>query len=131
MKKPGDYKHNILGYNARMTDLQAGIGLAQLDKLNFFVKKRQEVAKLYDSLFKNCKNIILPKLIKTVKMLTSFYPILLKNRDRIAKRLKKIYGIDTRVAYRYPLYKQNLYKSKKARFVKKNCPVAEKLVQEF
>ena len=71
-KKPGDYKHNILGYNARMTDLQAGIGLAQLDKLNFFVKKRQEVAKLYDSLFKNCKNIILPKLIKTVKMLTSF-----------------------------------------------------------
>ena len=55
-KKPGDYKHNILGYNARMTDLQAGIGLAQLDKLNFFVKKRQEVAKLYDSLFKNCTN---------------------------------------------------------------------------
>ncbi len=126
-KKPGDYKHNILGYNARMTDLQAGIGLAQINKLKFFIKKRQKVAKSYDNFFKNCKNITLPETNKNCKNAYFFYPILLKNRDVIARKLKKIYGIDTRVAYRYPLYKQNLYKNKKAKFIKKSCPIAEKI----
>ena len=126
-KKPGDYKHNILGYNARMTDLQAGIGLAQINKLKFFLKKRQKVAKSYDNFFKNCKNITLPETNKNCKNAYFFYPILLKNRDVIARKLKKIYGIDTRVAYRYPLYKQNLYKNKKAKFIKKSCPIAEKI----
>ena len=35
------YKHSVLGYNARMTDIAAGIGLCQVDKLNSFLAKRK------------------------------------------------------------------------------------------
>jgi dTDP-4-amino-4,6-dideoxygalactose transaminase len=42
------YHHEILGYNFRMTDLQAAIGLVQLDKLERNTVRRQAVAKRYD-----------------------------------------------------------------------------------
>ncbi len=43
------YQHEILGYNFRLTDLQAAIGLAQLDKLERNTARRQAVAARYDA----------------------------------------------------------------------------------
>lgn len=42
------YHHDILGYNFRMTDLQAALGLVQLDKLERNTARRQELARRYD-----------------------------------------------------------------------------------
>jgi perosamine synthetase len=42
------YHHEILGYNFRMTDIAAAIGLVQLDKLEYNTKRRQLVAHRYD-----------------------------------------------------------------------------------
>lgn len=45
------YHHEILGYNFRMTDIAAAIGLVQLDKLDRNTARRQAVAKRYDAAF--------------------------------------------------------------------------------
>jgi dTDP-4-amino-4,6-dideoxygalactose transaminase len=45
------YHHEILGYNFRMTDIAAAIGLVQLDKLDLNTARRQAIAKRYDKAF--------------------------------------------------------------------------------
>ena len=45
------YHHEILGYNFRMTDIAAAIGLVQLDKLERNTARRQAIAKRYDAAF--------------------------------------------------------------------------------
>jgi perosamine synthetase len=45
------YHHEILGYNFRMTDIQAAIGLVQLDKLDRNTTRRREIAAAYDEAF--------------------------------------------------------------------------------
>ena len=45
VKKAGDYIHNYLGTNARLTDMQAGIGLAQLKKLKRYISQKAKNSK--------------------------------------------------------------------------------------
>jgi UDP-4-amino-4,6-dideoxy-N-acetyl-beta-L-altrosamine transaminase len=45
---PWYYQQISLGFNYRMTDIQAAIGLSQMNKLDDFVKKRHEIANIYD-----------------------------------------------------------------------------------
>ena len=48
LKTPWLFKQNFLGFNYRMTDIQASLGISQIKKLNFFVKKRNKIAKIYN-----------------------------------------------------------------------------------
>jgi CDP-4-dehydro-6-deoxyglucose reductase, E1 len=48
------YTYSHLGYNMKITDMQAACGLAQLDRLEFFIKKRKEN---FNFLYKNLKNL--------------------------------------------------------------------------
>jgi len=129
-KKSGDYVHNLLGTNARLTDLQAGIGLAQYRKLEMFLRNRQKVAKKYNKLFKDEKRIHLPQVQNNCRNAYFFYPILIDNRDKVAKELKNKYGIDTRIAYKMPIYKQKVYKTK-LKFRKLKCPNAENITSKI
>lgn len=54
---PWYHEMTELGFNYRLTDIQAALGLSQLKKLDTFVKKRHELAKNYDSYFAKTKNI--------------------------------------------------------------------------
>ncbi len=128
---PIKYNHILLGTNARMTELQAGFGLAQLKKLNFILKQRKRVAKLYDSKFKKVKNIAKFKIFKNAKHANFFYPVMIPNRDSIAKKLKKIYGIDTRIAYPKPIYKQDMYAKNKLKFKKLKCKNTEEISKKI
>jgi perosamine synthetase len=123
------YYHSILGTNARMTEINAGIGLAQLKKLNLFVKNRNKIAKIYDKAFsKHGSDIVIRE--KSLNGSTNsyfFYPIMINNRNIIAKNLKEIYGIDTRVAYPMPLYKQPFYLKKIGKCKKFVCKNSEKI----
>lgn len=51
--KPGRWEYDIvtLGYKCNMTDIMAGIGLAQLDRYDMLVKRRREIVRRYDEAF--------------------------------------------------------------------------------
>lgn len=51
--KPWEYEMQMLGFNYRITDFACALGLSQLKKLDFFVKRRKVLAKKYDEFFEN------------------------------------------------------------------------------
>ncbi|MEA2055559.1 MAG: DegT/DnrJ/EryC1/StrS family aminotransferase [Candidatus Thermoplasmatota archaeon] len=80
------YEHGRLGYNYRMTDISAAIGLEQLKKLPDFLEKRRENAKFYD---KNLENVETPYVLDGVKHAYHQYTIKCKNREKLLEELKK------------------------------------------
>jgi dTDP-4-amino-4,6-dideoxygalactose transaminase len=92
-----------LGYNYRMDDIRASIGIVQLDKLRNDLKKRAEVRAMYIEALDNNENIIIP--FKENKNFSSNYifTIVLKNsnrekRDEVRSKLAEA-GIQTSVHY--------------------------------
>ena len=125
------YHHSKLGTNARMTELQAGFGLAQLKKLKFILKQRKRVAQYYDYKFKKIENIKRFKVLENAKSANFFYAVMIPKRDFVAKKLKKIYGIDTRIAYPKPIYKQEMYKNNKLKYKKFGCKNTEEISKKI
>ena len=54
------FVHDELGYNYRMTNIQAALGLAQLERMDEFVAKKREIGKKYTRLLNGLKGIQLP-----------------------------------------------------------------------
>ena len=79
------YKFYHSGFNLRSTDLQAFIGISQIDKLDLICKKRNENFKLYNDLLGD----VMPY-IKYSKDISNFaYPIICNNRKDIVNSLAK------------------------------------------
>jgi len=102
-----------LGYNYRMDDIRASIGIVQLDKLENDLKKRADVRKMYIQELSKIDDIIIPFKDYTEFCSNYIYPIVLKNsnfekRDVIRKKLADA-GIQTSVHYpavhRFLIYK--------------------------
>lgn len=110
------YHHVILGYNYRMTDIQASLGLVQLKRLDWVIQKKAEKVAYYDERIKEMFNDIIqkPYVAPYATHVYMFYTIRFKNqatRDRAITKLEQK-SIETRVAFPpihlQPLY-QNLY----------------------
>ncbi|QLJ52177.1 MAG: Aminotransferase, DegT/DnrJ/EryC1/StrS family [Candidatus Fermentimicrarchaeum limneticum] len=107
------YHHEILGYNYRMTDIQAAIGIEQLKKLDGFNEMRIRNANLLTMKLKDVEGIVLPKTYKNRKhvfhqytiSITDRYPI---GRDALTKKLESA-RIGCGVYYPLPIHKQKLY----------------------
>tara|TARA_Y100000766_G_scaffold59499_1_gene48865 strand:- start:629 stop:1849 length:1221 start_codon:yes stop_codon:yes gene_type:complete len=54
------YEMELLGYNYRMNEMQAALGLSQLKKLNSFIKRRRQIVNIYNSELSSIENIIVP-----------------------------------------------------------------------
>ena len=50
-KVPHRYDMNVLGYNYRLTDIQCALGMSQLTRVDEFIARRQEIARMYDAAF--------------------------------------------------------------------------------
>ena len=103
------YWHDIIGYNYRMTNICAAIGLGQLNKARNILIKKREVFKNYYSFLKN-SNLQISKEIKNTKPSYWLINIFLKNkkiRDGLAKYLKRN-KIETRntfnLVHNMPMY---------------------------
>lgn len=99
------YKHSYLGYNFRMTDIQAAIGVEQLKKLDGFNKRRIENA---EYLSERLKGINVPFTAKRVKHVYHQYTITVDKRDAAVKKLNEA-GIGTGVYYPIPINEQVFY----------------------
>lgn len=115
-KTPWKYSINNLGYNYRLTDIQSALGISQLKKLDNFIKRRNEIAKIYDKKFKNFDIFEIPKVRPNVLHSYHLYPLKIKfDKLRISKDLflKKLRakGINLQVHY-VPIHHHNLYKNK-------------------
>jgi len=62
-----EYIHDQIGYNFRMPNLNAALGLAQLENLNFFIKNKRVLYKKYYGIFKNNNNISIFREVKNAK----------------------------------------------------------------
>ena len=104
------YQHEFLGFNSRMTDIGAAIGLAQLKKLNEFNNKRIKNAGYLTKNLKDIEGITTPCVSGDVKHVYHQYTIKVEgNRDTIAGKLQEK-GVGTGVYYPLPTHKQPLYK---------------------
>ena len=104
------YEHGVLGYNFRMTDIAAAIGLTQLKKLDEFNQKRIDNANYLTKELENVDGIITPKVSNGVKHVYHQYTIKVKSGDRDSwVKFLNDNGIGTGIYYPIPIYKQALY----------------------
>ncbi|MDR1722042.1 MAG: DegT/DnrJ/EryC1/StrS family aminotransferase [Methanobrevibacter sp.] len=122
------YKHFILGYNFRMTDIAAAIGIAQLKKIEDFNKKRIANAKYLNKELANVKGIKTPKNQGNSIHVYHQYTIAIENGDR-DEWVKFINdnGVGTGIHYPIPIYKQELYENLG---YKDYCPVTEEMANK-
>jgi perosamine synthetase len=100
----GPYEYQGLGYNYRLTDLQAAIAIEQLKKVDGFTAKRQANAKLMTKALAGIKGITLPTVAADRTHAYHQYTIRLeKNRDEVAQRLRD-HDIIAGVYYPKPLH---------------------------
>ncbi|MBC7474843.1 MAG: UDP-4-amino-4,6-dideoxy-N-acetyl-beta-L-altrosamine transaminase [Candidatus Sericytochromatia bacterium] len=108
------YEMHELGHNYRLTDIQAALGLSQLNKLNIFIQKRKELSKLYESYLP--ANELIKPLYKFSADSSYHLYVLLINFEKIGisrnEFMKKLFekGIGSQVHY-IPINKQPYYKS--------------------
>ena len=77
--KPWRQEMKFLGFNYRLNDIQAALGISQLKKIKQFIKKRREIAKRYDKAFESNKNIEVIKENKEQFNSYHLYPIRVKD----------------------------------------------------
>lgn len=92
--------HLEVGYNYRMTDIQAAVGIEQLKKLDFIIKERRKIAKQYIEEFKDIDCVWLPIEKEGYKSNFQSFCILLKENSPISRNelMQKLLdkGISTR-----------------------------------
>jgi perosamine synthetase len=107
------YWHEVIGFNYRMTNLQAAIGVAQLSKIDKFIEKKRRIAKIYAEELSSTPGITLHPEMPWAKNVYWLYSILIDpskakiTRDELSERLEKE-GIETRKFF-YPLHEMPIY----------------------
>lgn len=96
------YQHDVLGYNFRMTDIHASIGLAQLPKLPGYNARRQAIAARYDA---ELRGVITPYVRAGVTHVYHQYTIRVNRRDEFVERLRER-GVGTGIYYPIPVHRQ-------------------------
>lgn len=137
MDKPSEggwyYQQVALGYNYRMTDMQAALLSSQLDKLDMFAARRKELVKRYDEAFSHMPEITIQKEIPESDTVRHLY-ILQFNMEMLKCGRREIFdalqaeGVGVNVhyipTYTFPYYQKLGYKMG-------SCPNAERLYERI
>jgi len=125
---PWYHEQQALGFNYRITDIQCALGISQLKKLNYFLKRRRKIFEAYNNAFADNKFIKTP--FESPDRSTNWHLYVLqidfdalgKDRADIIRKLKNK-GVGTQVHY-IPVHTQPFYR---ARFGTNwgDCPCAE------
>lgn len=124
---PWYYEMQALGYNYRMTDIQAALGISQMDKLDGFIARRRELVNIYNRELADIPGLVLPKQhaeansswhLYVVRFLPEHFQ---SSRKMIFEQLRA-WNIGVNVHY-IPVYLQPYYKG--LGYEKGLCPHAE------
>lgn len=135
LRKEGSWYYEMqnLGYNYRITDIQAALGTSQLKKADRFLDLRRKYASMYNKAFEQCAEIITPYQEPEGESSWHIYVIRLNldkldaGRNEIFEDLKH-FNIGVNVHY-IPVYYHPYYR--KLGYEKGLCPKAEKLYEEI
>ena len=128
---PWYYEMHALGYNYRMTDMQAALGISQMGKLDNFLERRREIIQLYNQAFAEMKGVILPHQHPEAESAWHLYMLQLDlgsinvTRKEVFEALRAE-NIGVNVHY-IPVHLQPYYKGLGHK--KGDCPVAEHLYE--
>lgn len=125
--------HENLGWNLRMTNIQAALGVAQLERIDEFISKKRWIGAMYQNLLSDIKTINLP--IKQKDFAENIYwvfSITLKNEyPKSAKEVMKelaVKGVATRPFF-YPMHAQPIF-TKMGLFLNEEYPNASRLYEK-
>jgi len=121
--------HKYVGFNYRMTNMQAAVGLAQTEQMSGFIENRRQNAALYTELLKEIPGIVTPPEASYAKNVFWMYSVLVEDefgltRDQLRAYLAR-HGIETRTFF-IPMHLQPIYFET---FKGQRYPVAEMLCQ--
>lgn len=125
-REPWEYEQVDLGFNYRLTELQAALGIAQMDRIDSFIERRREIAARYDRELAGIP-LVLPYQRKDVASAYHLYPVQVAGDARHSRR--EVYeglraaGISPNVHY-IPIYTQPYYRD--LGFAAGYCPNAER-----
>jgi dTDP-4-amino-4,6-dideoxygalactose transaminase len=129
----GFYEQQFLGFNYRITDFQAALGLSQFKRLNKIIKRKKEISQIYNKFLSQFPEIILQKEIPESDANKHLYIIKLNkellncSRDLFYKELNNE-NVGLQVHY-IPVYLHPYYQS--LGYKKGLCPNAEKLFESI
>ena len=126
------FVHRRIGFNYRLTNVQAAIGLAQVEKVDEKVEKKREIARWYAEAFANVEDVELPAEAPGAKNVYWMYGVKLgdsfrRGRDGVMAALKEK-GVETR-AFFCPMHRQPVFQGTDSRFpdVSGSYPVSDDL----
>ena len=110
MSKERKYYHEIIGYNYRMTNLQAAIGMAQLEKIDVMLEKRNELEEMYRTILGSIPFIEFQYILEDRQKIAWLVTVLVPEhmREICMKELKRA-GIDVRPFF-IPLSEMEIYR---------------------
>ena len=130
---PWYYEQIDLGYNYRITDMQAALLISQLDKMELFRQRRKEIVRRYDEAFSKMPGIVVQEEIKESDTTRHLY--ILRIRPEVLNVDRKGFfealaaeGIHCNVHY-IPVYRHPYYEA--LGYPEGLCPKAEKLYNEM
>lgn len=109
----GRYNHTHLGFNYRMTEISAAIGLEQLKKIPYLLEEKERLVSRYNNAFGKTRNIRPPYVPKyATKSSWYMYAISVENidRDEVVSKLGER-GIETRMSFP-PIHTQPYYRER-------------------
>lgn len=125
MNKEKRYYHEVVGFNYRMTNMQAAIGCAQLERIEEILDKRSQIEKLYRDKLNDTPLVFQKDDLKCRKKITWLVSALIDEnlRGKLFEKMIKN-GIDTR-SFFVPLSEMDIYRS-----YARSCPVAQKISRQ-
>jgi perosamine synthetase len=123
------FRHEVAGYNFRMTSYQAAMGLAQFEKIDSIIAEKRRVAAKYNALLADVSGLRLPVELNWAKNVYWMYALTVEpefglTRDELAGKLAQA-GVETRTFF-CPMNRQPVFKDLPG-FRADNCPVADRL----
>jgi perosamine synthetase len=109
----GSFIHPRMGWNFRLTDLQSGIGLAQLDRLETIIERKRQIEQLYKTRLAGLEDVAFPVAKEPQSRVPFRMNILVADPEKLSEHLTRE-GIGVRRFF-YPLHRQPCFNEQNSR----------------